>query len=94
MCLIYAAQNLLDEKSIRRFVKALSSDPKTALSTKIAIFDYKYFFKGFFANFSRFDVRYSARKGLDEISRFSRTYQNTMGSTLEHYCDITFDVCN
>lgn len=90
MWLIYAAQNL-DEKNIRRFVEALPSHSKIALSTKIIISIANIFSKDL-SEILTFDVRHSARKGPDEASRFSRTYQNIMDSTLEHYCDITFDV--
>lgn len=76
------------QKRIRRFVEALSSDPKTTFLTKIAISTIN-IFSNDFSQILTFDTQCSARKGLDEISR---TYQNTMDSMLEHYCDITFDV--
>jgi len=78
-------------KSIRRFVEVFFQQSKNSTFDKNSHFDYKYFFKRF-SQILTFDARYSARKGLDETSQFSRTYQNTMGSMLEHYCDITFDV--
>lgn len=78
-------------KCIRRFIEAFLSDSKTAFSTKIIISTTNIFSKDF-SQILMFDVQYSARKDLDEISWFSRTYQNIMDSMLEHYSDITFDV--
>lgn len=57
-------------------------------------FDYEYIFKLFFPNFDIYDTREinARRASIKCRSSLEQTYQNTRGSTLERYCDITFDM--
>lgn len=92
----------LTRKSTRRFIEVPSNGSKVVFSTKkkknshfdrIIHFPNKkkqiFFFK--FLTFMMHEI--NARRASTKCrSSLEQTYQNTRVSTLERYCDITFDV--